>query len=964
MDNFQKSNSTESQHNQVEQSARLSTQTIGVDHTGSLPTGDSVAPEMPIVAAADSSIADTTNLDAALKWCSFGLQVVPVAAGTLYPAYGFEQPSEALTAEAIQAHWTLHPEHEAAVCLGKGLVVFTVNGVNSKKAFFEIEKDTNSFPNFIWTSPFGTHSLFQLSEGACVVPSFADDVADSIGVSIGNVLVKLPPSNGVELAMCQADLVAELELASQAMVDAVAHYNASQTQPIENLPVMGLDESGETGESGDQTLADVADAQPTKTGESGETGVPSGPVMSDTAFTPFTAFAGQAAHENCPEVPVVTYSAGGGEIGVDQDVATDAATEASVALHAPTMVESTAPAPDAATVQPFAEDDDVLTPKALENPVVAALQARELYITPLGSGVHQLECPWHEEHGDGGAAKATYSEPDDRNAAGVFTCSHNHTGRHSTKDLLDFLGVGKMEARHKPGIRVADGELHRIIEASELVLAGRHTHYQSGWMIVSVTTDPSTGDPSIVPTNTQALTRILSASASFEKFSKNDGWLPADPPQRHVGILHKQQTWMHLSVLDALARQPHYRADGVLVTQPGYDIESKRFGVFDPRQFVVQANPTKEDALVSLALLRDLISEFRFAHPSDEATALSAMMTATVRPSLPFAPAYHTKAAVIASGKSHLCEVIAAFAGPAESSKMSFPSTSEEATKAIISVLLKKPAVLEFDDMTQDWIPHGIINRMLTTGQLTERILGASRTATVNTGTLVLSSGNNVGPVRDLLRRVCTINLDPGCAVPATITYIGKPVDTVRAQRGLYVSAVLNIIQAWKAAGSPRSNVSSIATYNGEWADYCRHTLIWLGLPDPATSLLEQVKHDPDGDALGALQIAWYEAFGTAAMTVRKVIATANHSDEALKEAISEFPVVERDAINPGKFGWLLKRYVNRIVGGLKFVPAEADGRKAWALVVIDQKALAESRGANKPKPTPPAPAADPLGEY
>ena len=38
--------------------------------------------------------------------------------------------------------------------------------------------------------------------------------------------------------------------------------------------------------------------------------------------------------------------------------------------------------------------DDVLTPKAAENPVVAALKARGLYKTPLGSGKHDITCPW------------------------------------------------------------------------------------------------------------------------------------------------------------------------------------------------------------------------------------------------------------------------------------------------------------------------------------------------------------------------------------------------------------------------------------------------------------------------------------------------------------------------------------------------------------------------------------------
>ena len=38
--------------------------------------------------------------------------------------------------------------------------------------------------------------------------------------------------------------------------------------------------------------------------------------------------------------------------------------------------------------------EEVLIPKAAENPIIAALKARGLYKTPLGSGKHDITCPW------------------------------------------------------------------------------------------------------------------------------------------------------------------------------------------------------------------------------------------------------------------------------------------------------------------------------------------------------------------------------------------------------------------------------------------------------------------------------------------------------------------------------------------------------------------------------------------
>ena len=588
--------------------------------------------------------------------------------------------------------------------------------------------------------------------------------------------------------------------------------------------------------------------------------------------------------------------------------------------------------------------DDVLTPKAAENPVVAALKARGLYKTPLGSGKHDITCPWLHEHTDELDTGAAYFEPDELYPVGGFCCQHSHRDRFHIRALLEFLGVCNAQARHKPLIRVVSGDLHRVVDAAEKELANRGRHYQAGGLIVSVSTDPTCGDPSIVPTSAPALTRELSVAATWEKYDgRAEDWVRCDPPARHAGILFDAQNFRYLPPLAGVARQPYFReSDGELIKQPGYDKMAQRFGVFDARQFVVP-EPTLEAARVALTLLEDLLTEFHFVGDTDRAAAIAAIFTAVVRPTLAYAPAFHVRAPVFGSGKTYLCELIGAFAGPGGNAKVSYPTTSEEATKVILSLLLTSPAVIEFDDMDTDWIPHGTIKRMLTAEHITDRILGVSKTATVSTRTLFLGSGNNVGPIRDLLRRVLTIHIDPRCATPATISYKGFPVDKVRQRRGAYVAAVLTIILAWRRAGSPRAEVDSIVTFGGAWSDYCRYPLMWLGHPDPATALLEQVRHDPDGDALSGLMTEWHAAFGSAPTTVRKAVEAALYNQSNLLDAMREFPVDERGEINRSKLGWLLKKNANRIVGGFEFQQAEADGRTAWRVVAVKTPPLTPS---------------------
>lgn len=591
------------------------------------------------------------------------------------------------------------------------------------------------------------------------------------------------------------------------------------------------------------------------------------------------------------------------------------------------------------------EDDDVLTPKAAENPVVAALKARGLYKMPLGSCKHDITCPWISEHTDEQDSGSAYFEPDELYPLGGFCCQHSHREKYHIRQLLEFLGVPNAEARHKPVIRVVAGDLHRVVDAGEKELANRGRHYQSGGLIVSVSTNPTTGDPSIVPTSAPALTKELSVAASWEKYdARATDWVPCDPPQRHAAILYDQQDFRHLPPLAGVARQPYFReSDGELVTKAGYDSASQRFGVFDTRQFVIP-DSTPEAAREALALLEEPLNEFHFVAATDKAAALSAIFTAVVRPTLAHAPGFHVKAPVFGSGKTYLCELIGAFAGPGSNAKVSYPTTSEEATKVILSLLLTSPAVIEFDDMDTDWIPHGTIKRMLTADQITDRILGVSKTATVSTRALFLGSGNNVGPIRDLLRRVLTIHVDPRCATPATMSYTGSPVELVRKNRGRYVAAVLTIILAWRKAGSPCAEVENIVTFGGAWSDYCRHPLMWLGHSDPATALLEQVKHDPDGDALAGLMTAWWAEFKSVPTTVRTAVNRALHGGNDLLDAMLEFPVEKAiEIINRSKLGWLLKKNANRIVGGYEFQQAEADGRVAWKVVAANPPPLPSS---------------------
>lgn len=593
------------------------------------------------------------------------------------------------------------------------------------------------------------------------------------------------------------------------------------------------------------------------------------------------------------------------------------------------------PEPIAATVISFAsQGDDVFTPAPAINPVVASLQAIGLYQNLTKPGQHLMTCPWDSEHESEGK-DTIYFEPTDNHPVGRFRCSHTHQGSYHLSDLLGHLGISEQEARCQPKVTIQIGELSRIVLAVEKVLAQSGAYFRTGNTIVAIKTDPASGDVSVEPLNEQAMMMALSRSIYWEKYDgRAKEVIRCEPTDRIVRTLLRAEACTLLPALNGLARQPFFRkTDRQLVMRPGYDPMSKIYASFQAGDFALP-EPTLENAKVALNELIELLGEFHFDAAIDRSAALSAILTATVRSSLRLAPAFNISASSPGSGKSYLASVIAPFAGPGSPSNVSYPTTAEEATKAMQSILIGQPAVVIFDDMQTDWAPHGAINRALTSETITDRVLGSSRTATVSTATFFMGTGNNVAPVRDMCRRVITIYLNARHDSPATLSYQRRPAEAVRKERGSYVSSALTIIRAWQAAGCPRSDVTNIATYGDDWSDLCRQPLLWLGEPDPATSLIEQLKIDPDSEALGVLLAEWRAMFKDQPVTVRKLIQRAD-SDEELKDALFDLPVVERGEINRGKLGWYFKKSQKRTVGGLQLQKADSSERNSWKVVKV-----------------------------
>jgi hypothetical protein len=594
----------------------------------------------------------------------------------------------------------------------------------------------------------------------------------------------------------------------------------------------------------------------------------------------------------------------------------------------PVSLDASSPLP-APAEHDFA--DDVYTPAPTSNPVVNALVANGLYVEAAGDGFHRLTCPWASEHPPGVSSQAGYLEPCFGSPIGQFRCTHKHPERRDSQSLIDHLGITPDVARAKAVVFMQTGESYRAVAASERVLAADGSYFNAGGPIVRITMRPEQGLSSEL-VNDQTLSALLASKIDYYRRAKGKEWERSDPPAQVIQGVRYGQDRLHLRTLTGLSRQPFYGSDGRLIFQSGYDEATGIYAGFDETAYEL-ANPTREDAKEQLTYLKWLLREFQFASDADRAAALAAILTAAVRPSLLLAPAFNINAPRSGGGKSFLATLIALAASSAEPYSVSYPTTPEDATKVILAMLLEKPAVILFDDMQVQtgWKSLGPINKALTSATITERVLGASRTATARTNVLFLGTGNNVEPGQDMRRRVVSIRLAPRSETPTLQVYKFNPVSHIRKDRARLVQAALTIIEAHRLAGRPVFDVPPIGSYE-EWSAVCRHPLIWLGEPDPATSLIEQVQNDDDQDALGEFLKVWFRLFDEEPMMVREVVPYASRTTR-FEEVLDEIGVMDGPVVNKKRLGWYLRQCRGRWADGLRIESGPNSQRNTWRVV-------------------------------
>jgi hypothetical protein len=398
---------------------------------------------------------------------------------------------------------------------------------------------------------------------------------------------------------------------------------------------------------------------------------------------------------------------------------------------------------------------------------------------------------------------------------------------------------------------------------------------------------------------------------------------PVDPPLRLCQSVLAAAPWPELPTLTGIIEAPTVRPDGSLLTRPGYD---KATGLlFDPGEThfpPIPDAPTREQAEAALRTLMAPLKDFPFVDEAARSVALAAVLTMLVRRMLRAAPLFAFDAPKMASGKTLVATVVSYIATGRGPYLMAQVTDATDERKRLLAALLEGPAAVVIDNVEFP-LRSDALCIALTEPTFTDRLLGASKTATVETNCCFFATGNNLIIAGDLSARALVCRIDPEVERPEEREFALNLHEWVPAHRGELVAAALTIIRAYLATGAPKPPVANFARFE-DWQRLSRFPLIWLGCADPCDTRRRIEQADPVRESLRALLTAWQQQFGDGRATIKAAIEAAAKAPEL--QSAMEVVAGEKGGVNARRLGRFIAKHERRIEAGLRFAK---DGERA-----------------------------------
>ena len=426
----------------------------------------------------------------------------------------------------------------------------------------------------------------------------------------------------------------------------------------------------------------------------------------------------------------------------------------------------------------------------------------------------------------------------------------------------------------RPTIQVMDGQLLRILGETEdaLLASGLPVFSRAGMLVEPVAENMSASDgrktvvARLRELSPESFLGPAAESAAFQKYDrKRNQWVDTDPPLRHVRVILASERRWRFPHVSGVITTPTLRPDGSLLTDPGYDPETELYLLLGLQLPPIPEHPTKDQAFAALKLLIDLLCEFSFKRIGGEhekrlnrSVALSGVLTALVRGSLPTAPMHLIRAHMAGTGKSYLVDTAATIATGRICPVITALKSVEETEKRLGSIVLSGIPMISLDNCAHD-LGGEFLCQIAERPVVKVRILGRSETPDCEVHTAVFATGNNITFKSDMVRRGLVCNLETLDERPELRKFNRNTLKQAGANRATYVAAGLTVMRGYLVAGAP-AVCGPLGSY-AEWSTMVRCPLVWLGEPDPVASVDATQAEDPELAELRELFEQWLEEF-------------------------------------------------------------------------------------------------------
>lgn len=387
--------------------------------------------------------------------------------------------------------------------------------------------------------------------------------------------------------------------------------------------------------------------------------------------------------------------------------------------------------------------------------------------------------------------------------------------------------------------------------------------------------------------------------------------------------------------LDGVSSAPIMRSDGSVVTEPGYDPETRMYVHLseDLVGLAVPESPTDDE--VSAArdlLLDDLLVDFLLKEQSDVAHAVGGLLSPMIRSLTPTCPFIVVNGLQRGVGKGMFLGTVSTVVTGYAPQMTMLPDNEDEVRKRLTSELHAGSTFTVFDETHK--LDSAVLNGCVTAASWADRKLGKTHRLEMPNRTCFYFAGNQVQIHGDAARRSVQVRLHTNEPDPENRDgFKHRLPDWASENRREILQACLTLIRAWFDRGQPDSPRSFRFGSFEKWQDIIGGILHVADIPGFLEGMDEQRQAADFEGQYWAAHLQWLAArYGVGPTFIAKEVAKGLLDDEDAEtppglEFLTEKP-------DPRALGTAWSSQADRWRDGLRLVNRGKGqaGRTRWAL--------------------------------